>query len=89
MTPEQHVARVVKQTYDYLPPYFSLFRGKKIAMSQIEWEAPVTVNAVNTLLDDGKLVGQYFFDRQGKIDQLIWMPDRLDLANDDEKYYLK
>lgn len=60
-------------------PYFSLFHDtdNKVPLSSIERScSPFLVKAVETMLKCGKVVGQRFWNEEGKEDVLLWMPDR-------------
>lgn len=50
-------------------PYLALFYGEQIYKSEIEARAPYTLPAINTLLNDEKLLGQYTLEG----DLLLWM----------------
>ena len=50
-------------------PYFRLMKGKTVTMSEIRSSIPFIKPSVDTLLNEGKVVGQYTLDR----DIVMWL----------------
>jgi hypothetical protein len=56
--------------------YFSIFRGDIVPKRCILKESPLLERALNTLLQEGIIVGQWGFDSNGQIDLYVFMSNK-------------
>lgn len=53
-------------------PYSGLLKGEYRRLSDIQEKVPHVAPALQTLINDGRVQGQFFFDEFGKTDTLLW-----------------
>lgn len=69
---ERLAERIHKEAQKLLSPYFALYQGEEVLLSEIEEKAPDCLPALEALINDGKVVGQSVLEKPG--DLLLSMP---------------
>lgn len=56
-------------------PYRGLLKGEYRRLSDIQTKVPYVKPALDTFLESGRVLGQHFFEDDGKQDVLLWYPE--------------